>query len=135
MNLFKRILFGIIFTTIIVYLIFLMINGINFVNEAQIDQRTIIFILYIIIFAYYLIFYVAKPTYIKKYKLRNTLIGIFVITASHSFLANDPIQKIYFADIFTVIGIFLTIIGPTNLLISKKQKQKQQEKKMEVIEA
>ncbi len=112
-----------------------MINWINFVNEAQIDQRTIIFILYIIIFAYYLIFYVAKPTYIKKYKLRNTLIWIFVITASHSFLANDPIQKIYFADIFTVIWIFLTIIWPTNLLISKKQKQKQQEKKMEVIEA
>jgi hypothetical protein len=50
-------------------------------------------------------------------------------------LANRGIDWIYFADIFTVIGVLLIILWPTNLLIWAKLKKETQNKKMEVIEA
>ncbi len=135
MDTIKRFIFGLIFLWAIVYLIFLFSNGTIIVKEDFLDQNNIINWIYIIIFLYYLVFYIIKPTYIKRFKLRNTLIGIFMITASQSFLLNSWHEWLYFGDIFTVFGIFLTIIWPTNLLISQKLKKEKQEKKMEIIEA
>ncbi len=135
MDILKRSIFGILFTAIIAYLVYLFSNGTIIVNESFLDKNTMVYGLYILIFLYYLVFYVLKPTYIKKYKLRNTLIWIFIITSSQSFLANQGAEGIFFADIFTVIWVLLTILWPTNLLISKKLKKETQDKKMEVIEA
>jgi len=135
MDILKRSSFWILFIAIIIYLSYLFSNWTIIVNEWFLDKNTIIYWLYVLIFLYYLVFYTIKPTYIKKYKLRNTLIWIFIVTSSQSFLANNGVEWIYFADIFTIIGVFLTIIWPTNLLISTKLQKKKQDKKMEVIEA
>lgn len=134
LNILKRIIFWLIFLAILSYLTYILINWTIIVNENFLDQNMIINILYILIFLYYFVFYVVKPTYIPKFKLRNTLIGMFILTSSQSFLTNNWSLNIYFGDIFTVIWVILTIIWPTNLLISKKLKQKKQESKMEVIE-
>ncbi len=135
MDILKRSIFGILFTAIIAYLVYLFSNGTIIVNESFLDKNTMVYGLYILIFLYYLVFYILKPTYIKKYKLRNTLIWIFIITSSQSFLANQGAEWIYFADIFTAIWVLLTILWPTNLLVSTKLKKETQDKKMEVIEA
>ena len=135
MDIIKRSAFWVFFVAILAYLVFLFSKWTIIVNESFLDQNKMIFWLYILIFLYYLVFYVIKPTYIKKYKLRNTLIWVFVLTASQSFLLNSGVEWIYYADIFTVIGVFLVILWPTNLLISKKTQKEKQEKKMEVIEA
>lgn len=134
MDILRRLVFWTLFTAIIAYLVYLFLNWIIIVNENFLDKNTIIHGLYVLIFLYYLIFYVLKPVYIKNFKLRNTLIWIFVITSSQSFLANNGPEWIYFADIFSVIWVLLTIIWPTNLLVSQKLKKESQEKKMEVIE-
>ncbi|MCK9466817.1 MAG: hypothetical protein M0P94_00665 [Candidatus Absconditabacterales bacterium] len=134
MEILKKSILALIFLAVISYLVYLITFGVVIVNENFLDQNKIIIGLYILIFLYYLFFYVIKPTYIKKFKLRNTLIGVFIIVSSQSFFLNSGHEGLYFADIFTVIGLFLTIIGPTNLLISKKLKQEKQEKKMEIIE-
>lgn len=134
MEIVKRSIFGIIFLSILSYLVFLIFTWVVVVLPEYSKLNISILIFYIIIFLYYLFFYIIKPSYVKKHKLRNTLIGIFLITSSQSYLLNAGHLNTYFADIFTVIGVFLTIIWPTNLLISKKIKQKNQEKKMEVIE-
>lgn len=135
MDIIKRSIFGLIFLSAIVYLVFLFVSWTTIVNEIFLDQNKIINWFYIIIFLYYLIFYTIKPTNIIKFKLRNTLIWIFMITVSQSFLLNSWHEWLYFGDIFTVFWIFLTIIWPTNLLISQKLKKEKQEKKMEIIEA
>ncbi len=135
MDILKRSILWIIFVAILAYLVFLFSNGTIIVNESFLDKNTMVFGLYILIFLYYLVFYIIKPTYIKKYKLRNTLIWIFVITSSQTFLWNNGPEWIYFADIFAVVWVFLTLIWPTNLLISKKLEKQKQDKKMEVIEA
>jgi hypothetical protein len=134
MEIFKRSIFGLVFLSLIFYLFYLFFNWIIVVNESFLDQNNIIIWLYILIFLYYLVFYVIKPTYIKKFKLRNTLIWIFIIISSQSVFLNSGHEWLYFADIFTVVWLFLTIIWPTNLLVSKKLKQEKLEKKMEIIE-
>lgn len=130
----KRWFFGILFTAILAYLIYLFSNWTIIVNESFLEKNTMIYWLYILIFLYYLVFYVIKPTYIKKYKLRNTLIWIFIITSSQTFLINDWFNGIFYGDIFTVIWVILAILWPTDLLVSKKLKKEKQDKKMEVIE-
>jgi hypothetical protein len=134
MDIIKRSFFGLIFAAIVAYLTYLFSNWIIIVNENFLDQNKLIFWLYIFIFLYYLVFYSIKPIYIKKYKLRNTLIWLFMITASQSFLINSWHEGLYYADIFTVIWVFLTAIWPTNALILNKIKKEKQEKKMEIIE-
>lgn len=134
MEILKKSILALIFLAVISYLVYLITFWVVIVNENFLDQNKIIIGLYILIFLYYLFFYIIKPTYIKKFKLRNTLIWVFVIVSSQSFFLNSGHEWLYFADIFTVIWLFLTIIWPTNLLISKKLKQEKQEKKMEIIE-
>jgi hypothetical protein len=134
MEIFKKSVFGLIFLSVISYLFYLMFSWTVIVKEDFLDKNKILIGLYILIFLYYLIFYVIKPTYIKRFKLRNTLIWVFVILSSQYFFLNEWHNLLYYADIFTVIWLFLTIIWPTNLLVSKKLKQEVQEKKMEIIE-
>ncbi len=134
MEIFKKSVFGLIFLSVISYLFYLMFSWTVIVKEDFLDKNKILIGLYILIFLYYLIFYVIKPTYIKRFKLRNTLIWVFVILSSQYFFLNEWHNWLYYADIFTVIWLFLTIIWPTNLLVSKKLKQEVQEKKMEIIE-
>ncbi len=134
MDILKKSIFGILFTAVLVYLIYLLSNWTIIVNESFLDQNIMVYWLYILIFLYYLVFYVLKPTYIKKFKLRNTLIWVFVITSSQTFLLNNGIEGLYYGDIFAVIWVVLTILWPTNLLVSSKLKKETQDKKMEVIE-
>jgi hypothetical protein len=135
MDILKRSIFWILFLAVLAYLIQLLSVWIIIVNESFLENNTIIYGLYILIFLYYLVFYVIKPTYIKKYKLRNTLIWIFIVTSSQTFLLNNWPEGIFYGDTFAVIWVVLTILWPTNLLISKKLKKETQDKKMEVIEA
>ena len=135
MDTIKRSIFWLIFLSIVVYLVYLFSNWAIIVNETFLDKNKLIFGIYLFVFLYYLVFYSIKPMYVKKHKLWNTLIWLFIITSSQSLLLNSWNDWIYFADIFTVIWIFLTGIWPTNLLISNKLKKEKQEKKMEIIEA
>lgn len=135
MDTIKRSIFWLIFLSIVVYLVYLFSNWAIIVNETFLDKNKLIFGIYLFVFLYYLVFYSIKPMYVKKHKLWNTLIWLFIITSSQSLLLNSWNDWIYFADMFTVIWIFLTAIWPTNVLISNKLKKAKQDKKMEIIEA
>ena len=95
MEIFKKSVFGLIFLSVISYLFYLMFSWTVIVKEDFLDKNKILIGLYILIFLYYLIFYVIKPTYIKRFKLRNTLIWVFVIFSSqYFFLMSDTIYCI-----------------------------------------
>jgi hypothetical protein len=88
----------------------------------------------ILVFTYYLVFYSIIPTYIKWFKVINTIVWLFVVVISYKFLVNSWYEGIYYWDIFNVIWIILTIIWPTNLLVSKEIKKDKDDKNMEIIE-
>ena len=128
----KRLIFWIIFSILICVLIYLYVKWVIIVkNEIQ-NLNLVIYILLLIIFLYYLIFYVIKPTYIKYFKVINTWIWLLIIFISQRFLVNSWIDWIYYWDILCIIWVVLTIIWPTKLLVSKELEDS---KKVEIIEA
>lgn len=128
----KRIIFWIIFSLLICLLVYLYTNWVIIVREDIKDINLIIYISLLVIFLYYLTFYVIRPTYIKYYRVINTLIWIIVIYISQYFLANSWIDWIYYWDILCLIWVVLTIIWPTKLLTTKELEDS---KKVEIIEA
>ena len=128
----KRIIFWIIFSILICFLVYLYTNWVIIVREDITDINLVIYISLFVIFLYYLIFYAVKPTYIKYYRVINTIIWIIVIYISQYFLANSWIDWIYYWDILCIIWVILTIIWPTKLLVTKELEDS---KKVEIIEA
>lgn len=116
----KRIIFGIFFLVIICRLFYLMINWVNIVKPQYVWQEYIIYVVLLLVFLYYLVFYVIKPTYIKWFKVINTCLGLFIIVFSYIFLANSWVDHIFYWDIVILIWVFLTIIWPTKALVSKE---------------
>jgi len=128
----KRIIFWIIFSILICLLIYLYVNWVVLVKSEFENVNLIIYLSLLVIFLYYLIFYVIRPTYIKYFKVINTLIWLLIIFISQYFVANSWIDWVYFWDILWLIWVILTIIWPTNALASKKELK---EKDLEIIEA
>lgn len=128
----KRIIFWIVFSLLICFLVYLYTNWVIIVREDITDINLVIYISLFVIFLYYLIFYAVRPTYIKYYRVINTIIWIVVIYISQYFLANSWIDGIYYWDILCLIWAVLTIIWPTKLLVTKELEDS---KKVEIIEA
>lgn len=127
----KRIIFWIVFSLLICFLVYLYTNWVIIVREDITDINLVIYISLFVIFLYYLIFYAVRPTYIKYYRVINTIIWIIVIYISQYFLANSWIDWIYYWDILCIIWVILTIIWPTKLLVTKELEDS---KKVEIIE-
>ena len=127
----KRIIFWIVFSLLICFLVYLYTNWVIIVREDITDINLVIYISLFVIFLYYLIFYAVRPTYIKYYRVINTIIWIIVIYISQYFLANSWIDGIYYWDILCIIWVILTIIWPTKLLVTKELEDS---KKVEIIE-
>ncbi len=62
------------------------------------------------------------------------VIGIALIVIWDTVLLNDITNHVYIADMFKVVGVFLTLLAWTNVLITDKVLKKKQDKKVEVIE-
>ena len=127
----KRIIFWIVFSLLICFLVYLYTNWVIIVREDITDINLVIYISLFVIFLYYLIFYAVRPTYIKYYRVINTIIWIVVIYISQYFLANSWLNWIYYWDILCIIWVILTIIWPTKLLVTKELEDS---KKVEIIE-
>ena len=128
----RRIIFWIFFLLIIWILCYLFAKWVIITKPDYENLNKVFYIILLVIFLYYLTFYVIRPTYIKRFKIINTLIWIVIIYISQYYIINSWIDWIYYWDILCLIWVVLTIIWPTNALISKKD---QQEKDIEIIEA
>ena len=99
------------------------------------NLNTLIYVIFFVICFYYLIFYCVRPTYFRLFKFINTFIWFVVIFISQYLVANSWIDWVFYWDIICVIWVILTIIWPTNLLVSKELKEQKDSKTVEIIEA
>lgn len=132
MSYLKRIFVFVFSWAIIWYLIYLLFDWVNIVDWSEVNNYIVYWLLFLI-FLYYIVFYAIKPTYFKWIKLVNTLLWLFIVYISQT-LINSWFDGIYYWDIFSVIWVILTIIWPTNLLISKEIQKKKEYKNSEIIE-
>lgn len=127
----KKLILWIVFLIIILFLAYLFTNWVTVVKNWYERFNKLFYAILFIIFLYYLIFYTIKPIYFKWFKIINTFIWLWIIFISQYFIINSWVDGIFYGDILCIIWVILTIIWPTNLLISKKD---QKEKDLEIIE-
>ncbi len=71
---------------------------------------------------------------IKKPKLTQFLLCIFLIIFSYYTIKDNPSYNVFMGDIIRVLWAFLIVAGPTGICIPEKCKKKAQEEKTQVIE-
>lgn len=120
---------------ILAYLYFLFQNNQIIATEAFLTNNNLFYLLLTLIPLYFLIFFVILKKYPAKHKIIGVLLWIITILFSKFYLINDGLNGQFVGDIFTIIGIIIIWVSPTNLLINTKLKKKRDDKKVEIIEA
>ena len=128
----KRSIVITIFGLFLLYLFFLIIQWESIVKSEYAGRNIPMYIILIIFCLYMICLYWIYPIHIKFSRATALVIWLFFIVVSQVVLANDWYSHIYIWDMFSVLGVAILILFPTNILTTDEVK-KQKVKKNEVI--
>ena len=128
----KRSIVITIFGLFLVYLIWLVSQWTMIVQNQYAWRNIPMYVILITICLYMIWLYGIYPIHIKFSRATALVIWLVFIVLSQVVLANDGYSHIYIWDMFSVLGVLILILFPTNILTTDKVK-KQKAKKNEVI--
>lgn len=130
----KRIIISVIFWLLIWYLVYLFFLKITIVQGWFIQYNNLYYLILILVCLFLFIFFGVYPIHFKLTKATVFVLGIALIIIGDTVLLNDFATRVYVGDIFKVIGVVLTLLAWTDVLITDKVKKQKQDKNIEVIE-
>lgn len=133
-DLIKRILISIISGWFLGYLGYLFFQNIMIVQWGFEQYNMIYYLILVLICLFLFIFFGVYPVHFRMTKATLFVMGIALIIIGDTVLLNDISTYVYVGDIFKILGVILTLLAWTNVLITDKVKKKGQSKKIEVIE-
>jgi len=128
----KRSIVITIFGLFLVYLIWLISQWTMIVQNQYAWRNIPMYVILIAICLYMIWLYGIYPIHIKFSRATALVIWLVFIVLSQVVLANDGYSHIYIWDMFSVLGVLILILFPTNILTTDEVK-KQKAKKNEVI--
>ena len=128
----KRSIVITIFGLFLVYLIWLISQWTMIVQNQYAWRNIPMYVILIAICLYMIWLYGIYPIHIKFSRATALVIWLVFIVLSQVVLANDGYSHIYIWDMFSVLGVLILILFPTNILTTEKVK-KAKAKKNEVI--
>ena len=128
----KRSIVITIFGLFLVYLIWLISQWTMIVQNQYAWRNIPMYVILITICLYMIWLYGIYPIHIKFSRATALVIWLVFIVLSQVVLANDGYSHIYIWDMFSVLGVLILILFPTNILTTEKVK-KAKAKKNEVI--
>jgi len=128
----KRSIVITIFGLFLVYLIWLVSQWTMIVQNQYAWRNIPMYVILITICLYMIWLYGIYPIHIKFSRATALVIWLVFIVLSQVVLANDGYSHIYIWDMFSVLGVLILILFPTNILTTEKVK-KAKAKKNEVI--
>ena len=128
----KRSIVITIFGLFLLYLVWLISQWTMIVQNQYAWRNIPMYVILIAICLYMIWLYGIYPIHIKFSRATALVIGLFFIVISQVVLANDGFSHIYIWDMFSVLGVLILILFPTNILTTEKVK-KAKSKKNEVI--
>ena len=128
----KRSIVITIFGLFLLYLIWLISQWTMIVKPEYSGRNIPMYIILIVICLYMIWLYWIYPIHIRFSRATALVIWLTFIVISQVLLANDGYSHIYIWDMFSVLGVLILILFPTNILTTDKVK-KQKAKKNEVI--
>jgi len=135
----KRTIIGIISAAFLAYVTYLWMWDTIIVQWEFLNSNTLYYAILFIVGLYLLIFFSVYPTVMKFTKATLFVWGIALIIIGHHVLISDIMtqvdSKIYIGDIVKILWSVITILARTKVLVSSKVQKKQQDSKMEIIEA
>ena len=128
----KRSIVIVIFWLFLFYLVYLLIQWESITNSEYARLNIPMYIILIAVCLYMIWLYWIYPIHIKFSRAAALVIWLSFIVISQTMLANDGYSHIYIWDMFSVLGVIILILFPTNILTTDKVK-KNKAKKNEVI--
>ena len=128
----KRGIVIVIFGLFLGYLFWLIFKWESIVNSEYTRLNIPMYIILIVLCLYMIFLYGIYPIHIKLSRVTALFIWLAFIVISQLVLANDGYSHIYIWDLFSVLGVLILILFPTNILTTDKVK-KQKANKNEVI--
>ncbi|MFA6256301.1 MAG: hypothetical protein WC606_03885 [Candidatus Absconditabacterales bacterium] len=130
----KRVIISIISGLFIGYLAYLFFQNTIIVQSGFIEYNTLYYLVLIVICLFLFVLFGIYPIHFKMTKATLFVLGLALIVIGDTVLLNDITTYVYVGDIFKVLGVVLTLLAWTDLLITNKVMKKKQEKNIEVIE-
>lgn len=130
----KRILISIISGWLIGYLAYLFFQNTIIVQGWFVQYNTIYYLILILICLFLFILFGVYPIHFRMTKATLFVLGIALIIIGDTVLLNDVTTYVYIWDMFKVVGVVLTLLAWTNVLITDKVKKQKQAKNVEIIE-
>ncbi len=130
----KRSIVITIFGLFLLYLFFLIIQWESIVKSEYAGRNIPMYIILIIFCLYMICLYWIYPIHIKFSRATALVIWLLFIVLSQIVLANDGYSHIYIWDMFSVLGVAILILFPTNILTTEKVKKEKAKKNEVVIE-
>lgn len=130
----KRIIISIVSGGFLWYLAYLFFQNTIIVQGWFIEYNAIYYLILTLICLFLFIFFGIYPVHFRMTKATLFVIGIALIIIGDTVLLNTIETYVYIWDIFKVLGVVLTLLAWTNVLITDKVKQQKQQKNMEIIE-
>ncbi|GHW02658.1 hypothetical protein AGMMS50249_4440 [candidate division SR1 bacterium] len=136
----KRIVVISIFGAFLAYLgfclfMYLSTGGEIALMKAGYENLTIsVFAVLILMCVYLIVFYGAYPVHFRFSRTALLFLSIALIVCSQEMFENSGLEHVYMGDIFSVLGVLILILIPTNVLVTDKIKQKKGKKNEVIIE-
>ena len=130
----KRVVIGVISGALLGYLAFLFVSKITIVQTGYTQFATLYFLILVVVCLVLFIFFAVYPVHFRMTKGTLFVFGLALIIIGQTVLLNDVATKVYVGDIFSLLGVVLTLLARTNVLITDKVKKVKADKKVEIIE-
>ena len=130
----KRSIVITIFGLFLLYLFFLIIQWESIVKSEYAGRNIPMYVILIVLCLYMICLYWIYPIHIKFSRATALVIWLLFIVLSQIVLANDGYSHIYIWDMFSVLGVAILILFPTNILTTEKVKKEKAKKNEVVIE-
>ena len=130
----KRSIVIFFFGLVLVYLIILLIKWEQITNSEHARLNIPMYIILMLVCLYMIALYWIYPIHIKFSRATSLVIWLLFIVISQTLLANDGYSHVYIWDMFSVLGVLILILFPTNILTTEKVKEAKNKKNEVIIE-
>ena len=130
----KRSIVIFLFGLFLVYLIILLIKWEQITNSEHARLNIPMYIILMLVCLYMIALYWIYPIHIKFSRATSLVIWLLFIVISQTLLANDWYSHVYIWDMFSVLGVVILILFPTNILTTEKVKEAKNKKNEVIIE-
>ena len=130
----KRTLIIMLFWIFAWYLIYCLLIWKSIVKPEFESVNLLFYIILIAILLYIAVFYGLYPIHIKFSRSTLFVLWLSAIIMGKTVFLDDPMNNVFFWDLSCALGVIILIIGPTNIITTKKVKKKAEEKNLEIIE-